>query len=219
MGSSVLFTRPRHDYPTRYLATWNDEIIERAKEKRMDVFDLEGKRAKRKNVESFLQHKQPNLVLFNGHGGPDLIMGHENEIIMRVRNKESMLAKTIVYALACASGAILGPACVKAGARAYIGYDADFTFMRLNNFRTHPQDDSLAKLFSGPSNLIGTTLIKGHTAGDAYKRSQKAFRRNINRLISSETRPEESATLRYLLWDMQHQVCLGNKEAKIVSDI
>ena len=77
-----------------------------------------------------------------------------------------MLKGAIVYALACASGAVLGVACVKAGARAYIGYDADFTFMRLNRFRTHSQDDSLAKLFSEPSNLVGTTLIQGVDYGE-----------------------------------------------------
>lgn len=216
MSNSVLFTRPRHDYPTRYLSKWNEEVKKSALEHEFIVFDLEDGRANRKEVESFLQHKQPTLVFFNGHGGDDCVCGFEDEVLIRAKENEQMLSSKIVYALACSSGAILGPVCVRAGAKAYIGYDSDFIFMRLNRFRTNPGHDPLAKFFAGPSNLVGTTLIKGHTVNDAYGRSQEAYRRNIKRLISSESKPEESSTLRYLLWDMQHQVCLGDSEAKAV---
>ena len=137
-------------------------------------------------------------------------------MLIQKGGNEHILAGAVVYALSCSSGELLGPACVQVGTKAYVGYDRNFSFIHLTSYRTHPHDDPIAKFFSEPSNLVATTLLKGHTVGEAYKRSQQAFRRSINRLISSETRPEESATLKYLVWDMQHQVCLGNKNAKIV---
>ena len=217
--SNVLLTRPKHDYTMRYISVWNEEVIDIAKSKKFAIFDLEGTRAVRHEVESFLAKKHPELVLLNGHGAPDHVMGNENEVLVQKGENEHTLAGAVVYALSCSSGELLGPACIQSGTKAYIGYDRNFSFIHLTSYRTHPHNDPIAKLFAEPSNLVGTTLLKGHTVGDAYKRSQRAFRRNINRLISSETKPEESATLKYLLWDMQHQVCLGNKEAKIVSDI
>ena len=92
----------------------------------------------------------------------------------------------------------------------------DYTVRYISAWNEEIIDNPIAKFFSEPSNLVATTLLKGYCAGEAYKRSQKAFRRNINRLISSETNSEESATIKYLLWDMQHQVCLGDKDAKAV---
>lgn len=214
--SNVIVTRPKHDYTMRYISAWNEEVIGTAKSKHFAVFDLEGPRAVRHELESFLTNKHPELILLNGHGLPDLVMGHDNEVLIKKGKNEHTLADAIVYTLSCSSGELLGPACIKSGTKTYIGYDRNFSFLHLTSYRIHPHSDPIAKLFSEPSNLVATTLLKGHTAGEAYKRSQKSFRRNINRLISSETRPEESATLRYLLWDMQHQVCLGNKDAKVI---
>lgn len=83
----------------------------------------------------------------------------------------------------------------------------------LNEKRGHPLADKTAELFLEPSNQVAISLLKGRTVGEAQQNSKKSFLRNIQKLLTSESTPEDSSALRYLLWDMQHQVCLGNQSA------
>jgi len=76
-----------------------------------------------------------------------------------------------------------------------------------------PLEDKTAELFLVPSNYIAISLLKGHTAGNADNRSKILFRRNIEKLIIEGPSSDNYYTIRYLLWDMMHQVCLGNKNA------
>jgi len=83
-----------------------------------------------------------------------------------------------------------------------------------NNYkRTKPLEDKTAKLFLDPSNCIGSSLVKGHSADEAYQSSQKAHRRIISESLTSESKKDNQTYLPYLFWDMRHQICLGNKEA------
>jgi len=41
------------------------------------------------------------------------------------------------------------------------------------------------------------------------------IKKQIRRLLTSESISRESSTIRFLLWDMKHQVCLGNQDALI----
>lgn len=76
-----------------------------------------------------------------------------------------------------------------------------------------PLEDKTAELFLEPSNYIPVSLVKGHTAGDANNRSKKLFRRNIERLVIEGPSSDDYNAIRYLLWDMTHQVCLGDENA------
>ena len=77
-----------------------------------------------------------------------------------------------------------------------------------------PLEDKTAELFLEPSNYIPVSLVKGHTAGDANNRSKKLFRENIERLvIEGPESSDDYNAVRYLLWDMTHQVCLGDENA------
>lgn len=212
MNKIFLITRPKHDETTHYLFNWSKKVIELAKKKRIPILDLSKTRANKKELVSMLRKRRPLFVFLNGHGGSNFIAGHDNETLIKAGDNEGLLKSKLVYTLSCKSAKGLGPKSVKGGAITYMGYDDDFVFVIDQRKITQPLQDSTAKLFFEPSNQLAISVLKGHKTGQAYGRSQRLFLKNIQSLLTSEASPD-SLYLRYLLWDMQHQVCLGDKEA------
>jgi len=211
MNKILLITRPKHDVTVRYLFYWAERIIELAKEKSITVLDLKEKRANCKELISMLQKKEPSLVFFNGHGDDNSITGHDNEVLLAVGKNEQLLISKIVYALSCKSGKILGHKSIQGGAFGYIGYDEDFIFVVDQDKIREPLKDKTAELFLEASNQVMICLIKGHNIRYSSERSKNIFRENALKLASSESHDNYLAP--YLLWDMQHQVCLGDENA------
>ncbi|KKT36670.1 MAG: hypothetical protein UW22_C0034G0013 [Candidatus Gottesmanbacteria bacterium GW2011_GWB1_44_11c] len=112
-------------------------------------------------------------------------------------------------------GKELGPSCVKKGTTAYVGYTDDFIFLTEEAKESRPLTDKVAKLFLEPSNDVAISFIKGHSAGQANQRSKDYFKKNIKKLMTSDTPKEDRELIPYLLWDMDHQVCIGNEKAVI----
>lgn len=213
MDKDVLITRPKYDYTTRYISTWSEKVIDFVKLKGAILIDLLGGRATRKELESILHKKNPRFVIINGHGNDTLVCGQDGEVLIEAGINDNVLKSRIVYALSCRSAKILGLKSIESGASAYIGYVEDFIFMYSNEKRGHPLEDKTAELFLEPSNQVAISLLKGRTAGEAHQNSKRFFFRNIQKLLTSESSLEDSSTLRYLFWDMQHQVCLGDQSA------
>src|SRR3990167_5526558 len=209
MNKTLLITRPKHDVTVRYLFYWSKKIIKLAQEKSINVWNLEGKRANYREIESMLKKRKPSLVFFNGHGDDDRIAGHDDEALLVVGKNEELLISKIVYVLSCRSGKKLGYESVKKGALGYIGYDDDFIFIIDPDRISDPLRDKTAELFLEASNQVMICLIKGHNIKYSHEKSKKIFLNNARKLINSES--EQSYLIPYLLWDMQHQVCLGNK--------
>ena len=208
-----LITRPEHDDTTHYLSNWCKKIMEVANAKGISILDLNREKATKKEFASMVQKQKPGLIMFNGHGSDECVTGHKKEILVVAGENESLLKKSITYALSCRSGKLLGPKSVNAGAKAYLGYDDDFVFVYSPDKITQPLADETAKLFLEPSNEIIISLIKGNSAEESYNRSQEFFMDRMKKLLSSEATPEESSMARYLWWDRLHQVCLGDKRA------
>lgn len=213
MSKEILITRPNYDYTTRYISAWAKKVIEFAKSKGYTVLDLKEKRAIKKEFESMISKRNPSGIMLNGHGSESAIAGHDGELLVEAGNNERFLSGKIVYALSCRSARKLGQASIVTGTRAYLGYTEDFIFMYSNEKRTHPMEDKTVALFLEPSNQVVISLLKGWDALTAHKNSRKAFARTMQKLLTSQTRLEDSATLRYLYWDMTHQVCLGDGSA------
>ena len=211
MNKILLITRPKHDVTVRYLFYWSKKIIKLAQEKSINVWNLEGKRANYREIESMLKKRKPSLVFFNGHGDDDRIAGHDDEALLVVGKNEELL----IYALSCRSGKKLGYESVKKGALGYIGYDDDFIFIIDPDRISDPLRDKTAELFLEASNQVMICLIKGHNIKYSHEKSKKIFLNNARKLINSES--EQSYLIPYLLWDMQHQVCLGNKNASLLN--
>lgn len=212
MNKTLLITRPEHDPATRYLSRWSEEIIKKAEEKGINVIDLFRNKANRKRVIGTLEKRDPGLVVLNGHGSESSVEGHDNETILKESDKKVVESK-IIFARSCKSAKSLGQSIVNQGAIAYLGYDDDFWLMYTESKISNPLEDKTAELFLVPSNYIAISLLKSHTASDADNRSKILFRRNIEKLIIEGPSSDNYYTIRYLLWDMMHQVCLGNKSA------
>lgn len=212
MDKTLLITRPKHGPTVHYLFHWSKEVIKLAEEKGMTVLDMEGERANRKEVESMLRKRKPSLVFLNGHGDDGAVAGHDDEILLQAGDNEDALVDKIVYALSCKSGKKLGPESIKKGAKGYIGYKDDFIFFTDPDKLSDPLNDKIAGLFLEASNQIMISLLKGHSIEDCHKRSITIFENNSKKIVNSEVGGESSLS-DFLLWNAEHQVCLGKQGA------
>lgn len=208
----ILITRPAFEQVTSYLFAWNENVVATAK-KNFIVFDLKNKDATRANLEKNIKNENPELVILNGHGNYDAITGDKEEVLIQVDDNEEILKNRVVYAMSCETAKNLGPSCVEHGAKAYIGYDEVFVFYTTKGVEKTPLKDKRAAYFLNPAMEINYCLLQGQNAGDAHKTSVNAFKYNIQKLSSSSSK--ESYLVRYLLWDVNHQKCLGDKNAKV----
>lgn len=215
MNDVLLITRPRHDETTNYLYYWAEQVIKEAKKKNFNVIDLKEVKANSKDFSGRMKKIKPDLVFLNGHGSPDDVTGHNNEVLVSINKNEDLLKDKIVYALSCSSAKNLGKSSVAKGAKCFIGYEEDFVFLHEKDKTTMPDKDKTAELFLEPSNLVMKTLIKGNSAGESSKRSKDEFKRNIRKLLASESPQEDKSSVQWLYWDMLSQVCLGDTEAKL----
>lgn len=215
MNDTILITRPRHDETTNYLYYWAELVIREAEKRNFRIIDLKEERANLSDFSGRMKKVKPELVFFNGHGSPDVITGHNNEVLVDVNKNEIILKNKIVYALSCSSAKNLGKSSIATGAKSFIGYNEDFVFMHEKDYATRPIEDKTAGLFLEPSNLVMTSLIKGNSAQESSSRSKKQFRRNIRKLLASESPQEDMSPVQWLYWDMLGQVCLGDGEAKL----
>lgn len=213
MSKIVLVTQPNHDLTTNYLSLWAEKVVGIAKRRGIKVVSLKNRRANKKEFISVNRKVNPQLIFFNGHGDYDLVTGQDNEVLVKSGENDQCLSKRIVYALSCRSASKLGKISVKHGTRAYLGYDEDFVFNYDQEKISRPWDDQIVKLFFEPSNLLVASLLKGHTAGESWQSSQNEFKRKAIALITSKDKIAINSYLPNLLWDMRHQVILGNKKA------
>lgn len=214
MSKSLLITRPDHDVTTHYLSRWSEKIIYLAKQKGARIIDLHRKRANKDEFTSILKKRDPSLVVLNGHGADDCIAGHDDKIILDSSNQDALNSK-IAYARACRAAKVLGRSSIFHGALAFLGYQEDFVFMYEQASISKPLEDKTAKLFLEPSNHVPISLLKDHSAEDANNRSKNLFRKNIENLLVGGPSSENYDNIRFLLWDMRNQVCLGDGKATL----
>ena len=215
MSNTSLVTTPKSDSTTRYISAWAEKTIEELKSKNLQFIVLAKERAITSIFQSMLKKNSPSLLFLNGHGGPDLVTGHNNEVLVEAGKNEVALKGMVTYALSCSSAQTLGPAAVKAGASAYIGYAEDFIFFISPDKMSRPLGDKTADMFLTPANHVIVSLAKGHTAGEATVAARSYFLKSIQRLITSEATEDDQTYMRYLAWDMKSLICHGDKTAVV----
>lgn len=159
MEKTLLITRPEHDVTTHYLSKWAGKVVEEAKRKGIDTIDLFRDKANRNRFIGILKKRKPKLLVLNGHGNDNSVMGHNNEIILQSDDGEALKGK-VIYALSCRSAKILGQDSIAKGASAYLGYKEDFVFMYNVDKISKPTEDKTASLFFEPSNHLSISLLK-----------------------------------------------------------
>ncbi len=215
MSKTVLITRPNYDITTNYFHQWSEQVISLATARKNKVLDLDGQKANRKTFESYAKKHRPDFFFFNGHGSDTVLAGSDNEPILTSNDNDSMCTQSIVYVRSCSAARVLGASLVKQGTKTFIGYVNKFGFMRLVDKQSRPLSDPLARLFLAPSNIVATTLLKGHPASEAHRRSLREMKKNLRKLLSSEN-PLSDSTGAVLLWsNIRGQTLLGNPNAVI----
>lgn len=212
MEKSLLITRPEHDLTTLYISKWSEKVINEARRKNVDITDLHREKANKNRVLGILKKKAgiKMLVIFNGHGNTDMVMGHDNEPLVD-KDDADVLSNKIIYARSCRSAKVLGKAAITKGGMVYLGYQEDFIFLIDEDKIMKPLEDTKAALFLEPSNYVVSGLLKGHSAADANNRSKNLFRKNLEKVLAGKTSSEDRYAARFLYWDMINQVCLGDK--------
>lgn len=210
MGKILLMTRPEDDPGTRYLSKWSEKIIDEANNKGVRVIDLYREKANRKRFLGTLMKSNPSLLVLNGHGNENTVTGHNMQAIL-TEIDGSIVSGKIIFARACRSAKILGPNLVARGVVVYLGYREDFWFKHNNRDISRPLKDRTAALFLEPSNHLAISLLKGHSAGEANKKSQELYKKSIERLLVEGPLSEDYDNIRILFWNMINQVCVGNE--------
>lgn len=210
-----LITRPNHDKVTEYLFAWSNEILESEELKNISFLDLQGENANKKKTESYLSKQSPEVVLFNGHGSPTKICGFKDEALIENNINDSLLKDKIVYALSCSSASVLGQNAIKKGAKSFIGYKRSFILCTDRNREATPLKDTIAYSFLEPSNRLSISILKGNSVEEATRKSKEEFKKEISKYASTKSMPGADRVASALLWNMNNQVALGDKEAKI----
>lgn len=211
MSCSVLITRYRYDDITTYMHYWSEQIINQAIEKNLDNYDLKNSNAIRDKFESYLRRQSPTFIFVNGHGNSRELCGYDNQVLI---DENSKLSTKLIYARSCDSATILGGHLTANGVEAFIGYNRKFTLCFLPAHNTRPLSDPLAKYFLEPSNLVATTILKGHSASTADSRSKDAMSKNVRKMLSSDSTDDEKYAARFLWANLKSQVLLGDGKSR-----
>lgn len=212
----ILITRPEYDPATEYLSDWCELIIREAEQRNFKIVQLKNKDAKRDLLEKRIEKNDPALILFNGHGESDRILGDKNTVLIKVGENEEILKKRIIHSLSCNSAKELGLKSVEAGAKAFIGYIGKFVFLQDDQHTATPRKDKIAEHFLNAANVAPISLIKGNTVKESFEKAQNSFEKAIY-YFEGHYNPENSHILFWLRYDKKIQKFYGNENA-ILSD-
>lgn len=216
MASQVfLVTRPNYDPATHYLYYWSECVIDEAVKKHLRILDLKGKAASRENLLSYSQKHRIALILFNAHGSFSKIFGQFNKVLLDEDSVDIDLSGAIIYARSCNSAVILGQALVDRGVKSFIGYSQEFAICQTTSKISNPIQDSIAKLFLEPSNMIPISLIKGNNVQQSHDKSINMMKKNLYHMLSSDASPEERDSAPYLWRNMKYQTIAGSSDTTI----
>ncbi|MFW6283179.1 MAG: hypothetical protein ACOC1P_03970 [Minisyncoccales bacterium] len=214
MENSVLITLPQSDSVTEYLTAFSKEILDNSEKRNIKSTCLRREKATKENFEKSIRgsHK---LVVFNGHGNTQCIMGHHNKEIIKKGKNEILLKDKITYARSCWSASNLGESIVKQGnGTCFVGYNIPFMFLSDITRETTPLKDKFAKVCLETSNRFPMGIIKGQSSLKAHKNSKKAMLKEINKAISKGDK--DSQAIANTLWNnYSGQILLGCETAKL----
>ena len=211
----ILITRPCYDLATSYIFYYAGLIVDEAEDTGVPTIDLKRPRLTQKILTDMIKEKSPGFLFFNAHGNEKTIFGDKidgrEEVLIQEGTNHNLLDGKIIYARACNAAASLGKAC-KDGC--FVGYSVRFRFWTDDRWSANPSNDSTAKLFFEPSNLIASSLLRGNTAEESVNKSIIQTKKNILKLLKEQKEPGATASI-MLLWNNMTglEIC-GNKEMK-----
>lgn len=189
-------------------------MISEAKAKAIEVFDLTGSKANKKELEGRLKKKQPSLVVLNGHGDDYCVTGQDENPLVEAGVNADILSGTVTYAVSCDSATQLGREVGAYPESTYIGYEKKFAFVYSHGFFKDPEHDPKAKPFMEFSNQVVRSLIKGHTSEESVNRAKETGLSHLRQLTSSTADPDAQMASAFLWRDISHLVVHGDPEKR-----
>lgn len=209
----VLFSRPCDDITISYLYYYSKELVSESDHLGHKTINKEKKDANKEIILSIIKNQKPELIMFNGHGSPEEICGHKQEVIISAGKNPQVLKKAIVYSLSCSSALILGPKSVENGAISFIGYELDFAIGKDSDSEASPKHDKIAKLFIEPSNILFSSLLNRKSVEACVKKARKKMKDNIDYLHTTDSFPEAIYYAPFLFGNYLGLVAHGDKDA------
>lgn len=217
MKAGILMTLPRSDDVTEYLFVFSQPIIRACNKKGIKIRPLIQDNATRDKFESMVGSLDYKVIIFNGHGHPNCILGHKNEELIKLGENESILKDRITYSRTCWSVLGVGKKCIENSKRGcFIGYKIPFMFFMDSNWLTNPIKDNTAKVFFDTSNKTALGLIKGRTTQEAHDNSKRSMLKEMNKALKKKDK--DSKAIAQILWNNYcGQELLGNPNARLIN--
>ncbi len=209
----VLFVRPYHDDVTAYLFFYSKELVRVSLSKGFSTLNREKAAASKEIVLGIIHKKNPAFIMFNGHGNPDTICGHNDEVIIHRGSNHLLLKKKIVYSLSCSSAAGIGME-VGDEQSTFIGYLHDFGVGMDTRCQASIRRDERARMFLEPSNLLVQSILKGNSAQEAAEKAKELMKKNLS-LLRTDSAPDAKDYVPYLFNNYMALTVLGNTQASL----
>lgn len=215
----VLFSRPADDSQLNYLHYYSKELVELSEMLGHKTINKELQEANKATIISLVKKQKPRLIMFNGHGSPEEICGHKQEVLVSTIENSDILKGTITYTLSCSSALVLGPKSVEEGAVCFIGYESDFALGKDPESEASPRYDKIAKLFLEPSNLLFSSLLRGQNVKISVKKAKQKMADNISYLNTTKSFPEAIYYAPFLFGNYMSLTSHGNQDASIDAEL
>jgi hypothetical protein len=149
-----------------------------------DVITIGNREVRRSEVESAIEERNPELIIFYDHGKPDSLMGARREPVFTIENAR-LLKNREVYTTACLSALELGKEAVRRGSKVYWGSSKPVMLTTTSNwaFKRHLNDGILRK-------IMAPQLSWDDAFDHAYKVGE-----NIVKFFLGEGKPLEASSV------------------------
>lgn len=211
--SCTLFVCPAHDDVTAYLFFFCKQLVKESEDRGFKTIFKQKEDSKKEIVASVINKGNPAFVMFNGHGSPTLVCGHNDEILILLGQNEGLLKGRITYSLSCSSASGLGKE-VGDENTTFIGYTEEFAVGMDTKSQAAVKHDQRAKLFLEPSNFLVQSLLKGNSVAEAVEKAKDAMKKNIS-LLKTDSSPDAKDYLPYLFNNYLSLCAFGNKGKRI----
>jgi hypothetical protein len=175
---------------------------------RMEPFQLYGPIARRPFFGMFAPSS--DLILAAGHGETNEYTAQGESLIWRVGqyHPEEVKGK-VIKLVSCLCGQQLGPDLVSnGGARTFLGYDDDVTWVVDSAYSAHPWDDPYAQSCFMPIIDGINTLLDGATAAESLSVEKAGYEAN---LLKTDSQMVQAC----LLFNLAHTMMAGDPAATI----
>jgi hypothetical protein len=135
---------------------------------RVEPFQLYGPLAQRPFFS--LIAPQADVIIATGHGEPNAFFLQNESLVWSVGNYNLREIKDkVIKLVSCQTGKELGPDLVQNGARCFLGYDDDITWIMNSEYSFQPWLDPDAKLALMPVIDGINALLDGKTCAEAHE--------------------------------------------------